>query len=71
MIWFICFSTLTKEKDKTEMITYSLEVLNRYNRNILTKLQCEKPNGRADKVYMYTEFERSLTFNFKKYQVLE
>ena len=27
----------------------------------------EKPNGRADKVYMYTEFERSLTFNFKAY----
>ena len=25
----------------------------------------EKPNGRADKVYMYTEFERTLSFSFK------
>lgn len=25
----------------------------------------EKPNGRADKVYMYSEFERTLSFNFK------
>ena len=27
----------------------------------------EKPNGRADKVYMYSEFERTLSFNFKAY----